>query len=285
MSFASRSTVTGLVDESARRVARELRGEAGLLVLLSLPLRFLEAQILTRASSLEVTAGSGAAWAYLGTLSLLATGALVPALWARLVFVRAATAARAGRFRSGEVDLGRTLAVPPANLVGAAYLLAAAQALLFWGLPTLLGAPLAIALSALAAAASPYFERVGPWAPWRELGRSAPPVRIAVGLCAVFACAWVIAAVNLIAAFTLGRWLVTGAVPGFDEAWWGAVLSPGNGAFLYLLLAGAVLIVEPFWLAAWSAAVGDRRARDTGDDLAAWFGELRAAGAGPGEGP
>lgn len=283
MSFEFRTTVTGLIDESSRRVARELRGAAGWLILLSLPLRFLEAQILTRAGSLDPTAGSGGAWAYLGTLSLLATLALVPALWARLAFVRAAAAARAGRFRAEQPDLGRAVRVPTASFVATLYLTLVAQALLFWGLVTILAVPFALVLSALGAAASPYFLRVDPWSPWRELGRSAPPFRIAFGLCFVFLLAWVIALINLFAAFFLGSWLAIGAFPGFDEAWWSAVLAPSNAAYSYLILAGAMLVVEPFWLAAWSAAVGDRRARDTGDDLRAWFVELRAPSAAAGE--
>lgn len=283
MSFAVRSSVTGLIDESCRRVARELPREAGWLILASLPLRFLEAQMLTRASALEPEAGTGGAWAYLGTLSLLVTLALVPALWARLVFVRAATAVRAGRFQDEVIDGGRAVRVPrvrAASFLGALVLTLAAQSLLYWGALTFLAVPFALALAALAAAASPYFEVVGPWRPWRELGRSAPPFRFALGFVVIFALALGIVWFNLFVAFYLLQWLAGAVAPGFDEAWWSAVLAPGNHAFSYLLWAGGVLLVEPFWLAAWSAAVGDRRARDTGDDLAAWFTEIRADASG-----
>lgn len=278
MSFETRSTVTGLIDESSRRVVRELPREAGWLLLASLPLRFLEAQMLTRAASLEPEAGTQGAWAYLGTLSFLVTLALVPALWARLVFVHAATAARAGRFREEAGPVRRVPRVRAASFVGALVLTLAAQALLYWGAVTFLAVPLALVLAALAAAAAPYFQDVEPWRAWRELGRSVPPFRIALGLLVIFTLALAIVLINLFVGFQFLSWLATAVVPGFDEAWWSAVLAPGNHAFVYLLWAGGLLLVEPFWLAAWSAAVGDRRARDTGDDLAAWFGELRVAG-------
>jgi hypothetical protein len=44
-----------------------------------------------------------------------------------------------------------------------------------------------------------------------------------------------------------------------------------------MLFAGAVMIVEPFWVAAHVVYVRKAGAEESGDDLKAWFAELRRA--------
>jgi len=90
----------------------------------------------------------------------------------------------------------------------------------------------------------------------------------------VFAVAVLIVFVNLYFVFQIGLWLA-GAIPGVDPTPWETVLSPDNRSFLLVLVAGAVLAVEPFWVAALTVFVHKARSRDTGEDLRLWFERLR----------
>jgi hypothetical protein len=44
-----------------------------------------------------------------------------------------------------------------------------------------------------------------------------------------------------------------------------------------MLIAGAILIVEPFWIAAQVVFVRKAGAEESGDDLRTWFDELQRA--------
>ena len=70
---------------------------------------------------------------------------------------------------------------------------------------------------------------------------------------------------------------LAGAVPGIDLGAWANRLSASSPRFVALVLAGACLVVEPFWVAAHVALVHRLRARETGDDLRAWFEQGLAA--------
>ena len=94
-----------------------------------------------------------------------------------------------------------------------------------------------------------------------------------LGLTVVFGLAVAIAALNLFFLFQLFLWLA--GASGADLSWWKAALS-GNPQFQLLVLAGAVSAVEPFWIAALVAAVRRARARESGEDLFAWFAEIRS---------
>ena len=45
----------------------------------------------------------------------------------------------------------------------------------------------------------------------------------------------------------------------------------------YIVTAGAIMLVEPFWIAAYVVFVRKAGAQESGDDLRAWFAELRRA--------
>jgi hypothetical protein len=85
-----------------------------------------------------------------------------------------------------------------------------------------------------------------------------------------------VALVNLAAAFQLGAWLA-GAIGGFDAPRWQLLFSGDNRRFMLILAAGAVIVVEPFWIAANVVYVRKAGAEESGDDLRAWFDELRRA--------
>jgi hypothetical protein len=117
--------------------------------------------------------------------------------------------------------------------------------------------------------------RPGPLASLARALRGAPPAATCAGLAVTFGVALAVAALNLYALVRLCLWLA-GGVSGLDLAAWSLALGAGNRHFLLLLAAGAVALVEPFWLAALVVGVRAARARESGEDLVARLAELRA---------
>lgn len=264
-------SVVAVLDDAADLVPREVAGWAGLLALASLPLRFVEAHFLNRLFQLDESATSYVS--YLLSLSWLVAFALLPAFWGRAVFARACALALSGRAAGRGAPLR---ALRPSFPSFAAYAYAATVAelllvLLGW---TGIALPLIALYGGLAAATSYLQERPGPLAsltlPLRTM-RSFFPL---LGLTAVFGVALGIALLNLFFLFALGLWLAGGA-SGVDLSWWEVTLSPGNQQYWLLLIACAITVVEPFWIAALVAAVRQVRARESGEDLAAWFADIR----------
>jgi hypothetical protein len=279
-------------------VVRTVPEWAAVLALASLPLRLLEVHFANRL--LQLGAHAGGHLHHLLSVSWLITLALLPALWGRAVFARACALA----LQSGtRVPPGLALRLPAAGLVG--YLYAATmwtglfQALAWMLLPV----PLLALGSGLAAATAPLTgdagdvsdagdaggagdgggrggggdrpARPGPLASLARVLRGAPPLSACLGLAVTFGAALAVAALNLYALVRLCLWLA-GGVSGLDLAAWSLALGAGNRHFLLLLLAGAVALVEPFWLASLVVSVRAARARQSGEDLVARFAELRA---------
>ena len=270
---------------------------AAVLALASLPLRLLEVHFANRLLQLGVHAGGHLY--HLLSISWLVTIALLPALCGRAVFARACAMA----LQSGSrVSPRLALRLPAAGLAG--YLYAAmvwtglfqALAWMILPLPLLaLGSGLVTATAPLTADAPDAGDpgnaggagggsgtgggappaRPGPLASLAHALRGAPPAATCVGLAVTFGAALAVAAVNLYALVRLCLWLA-GGVSGLDLAAWSLALGAGNRHFLLLLAAGAVALVEPFWLAALVVAVRAARARESGEDLVARFAELRA---------
>ena len=86
--------------------------------------------------------------------------------------------------------------------------------------------------------------------------------------------ALLVAVVNLHVLFQAGVWLA-GAVPGTDPGRWRALVGASNPRYWLLVLAGAVLAVEPYLLAATTVYVHKVRSRSSGEDLRLWFARLR----------
>lgn len=263
--------MTEVLDEAAELVPREVAGRAGLLALASLPLRFLESHFLNRLFQL----GDGATSyvGYLLSLSWLVAFALLPALWGRAVFARACALALSGRAAGRGASLR---ALRPSFPSFAAYVYTAAVAelllvLLGW---TVVALPFLALYAGLAAATSYLQDRPGPLASLALPLRVLRPFFPFLGLTAVFGIALLIAYVNLLFLFLFGLWLAGGA-PGLDLSWWQVALSPDNQQYSLLIVACAVTVVEPFWIAALVAAVRRVRARESGEDLAAWFADIR----------
>jgi hypothetical protein len=264
-------SVVAVLDDAADLVPREAAGWAGLLALTSLPLRFLEAHFLNRLFQLDESATSYVS--YLMSLSWLVAIALLPAFWGRAVFARACALALSGRAAGRGAPLR---ALRPSFPSFAAYAWAATVAellLVLFGW-TGVALPLVALYGGLATATSYLQERPGPIAsltlPVRTM-RSFFPL---LGLTLIFGLALGLALLNLFFLFALGLWLAGGA-SGLDLSWWQVTLSPDNQQYFLLLIACAVTVVEPFWIAALVAAVRQVRARESGEDLAAWFADIQ----------
>jgi hypothetical protein len=276
-------------------VVRTVPEWAAVLALAALPLRLLEVHFANRLLQLGTHAAGHLD--YLHSISWLITLALLPALWGRAVFVRACALA----LQSGlQVPPGLALRLPAAGFAG--YLYAAAVwdglfQLLGWmllPLPVLaLGSGLAAATAPMTADAADTADasdggeggrrrrsrsRPGPLASLSLALRGAPPPAACLGLVVTFGAALVVAFVNLYALVQIGLWLA-GGIAGLRLSAWSLALGFGNRHFLLLLLAGAVALVEPFWLAALVVGVRAARARESGEDLVSRFAELRAEGA------
>jgi hypothetical protein len=272
-----RLSILAVFDEAAGLVTREVGGWAGLAVLAALPLRFLEAHFLNRV--LELGKHAGDYGHYLVSISWLVTLALPLAFWGRAVLAHAVVLALSGEGQSGRQTGRQTVRqawkLPPAALAAGFYAFLFTQLLLLALSLTVAGAAAAVLLSGLAAATVHLQRRVGPFAPLATLFAHARPLRVYAGLLFLAALAFVVAAVNLAALFSLGLW-AAGGLPGVELARWRALLSFSNPHFLLLLTAGATLAVEPFWIAALTVAVHRTRARQSGEDLRAWFEEISA---------
>lgn len=264
-------SVTAVLDEAVELVSREIPGWAGLLVLTSLPLRFLEAHFFNRLFQLGDDASQYVN--YLLSLSTLVALALLPALWGRAVFAKACSLALSGRIAGRAMPL-RALRPSFPTLIAYAYVAAFSDLLLVALGWTGIVLPLIVLYAGLAAATSFLQERPGPLESLVVPLRAIRPLAPFLGLTAIFSIALFIVMLNLFVLFQVGLWLASGAT-GLDLSWWQVALSLDNGNFLLLLTAGTVSIVEPFWLAALVAAVRRVRARQSGEDLASWFADIR----------
>lgn len=272
----SRLTTGAVLDAAVDLVSRRIPGPAGLLVLTSLPLRFLEAWLANRLLQLADNASDHVS--YLTSLSLLVTVALLPAFWGRAVFARAcALALSAGGEGFHRLPLRERLRLPPTGFLSYLYAAAFFELLFIASEWTVVAVPFLALLTGLAAATSPLEDRPGFFGSLLRVVRNARPLGVLAGLTTVFLFALPVAFVNLSALFQILLW-AAGLTTGATHPWWQAALSWSNQQFILLAVAGAVLVVEPFWLASLVVTVRQARARQSGEDLAAWFDALRNRG-------
>lgn len=243
---------------------------AGVLIATALPYRFLQAVFLDQL--IEVGANASSYGNLLGATANMIVAAILLALWGRAVFARACRLAM-GRGTAPGREAWR---VPPAAF--ASYVLTASAAILagYVTLFTVIGFIVAVMFAGMAIGTMELNERAGILSPFRIIGRHARTVGIPLALVFVFFCALFVALANLLAAFGLGIWLVS-AIGGFDAPQWHRLFSAENRRYLLMLFAGAVVLVEPFWIAAHVVFVRKAGAEESGDDLRAWFAELRRA--------
>jgi hypothetical protein len=261
-------STTSVLDEATEVVSITAAPWAGLLVATALPYRFLQALFLDQL--LEVGNKAPKYGNLLGGTAYMIVGATLVALWGRIVYARACRLALGRGTRPGR----ETWRVPAAAL--ASYVLTSSVAILFGYISvfTCLGVIVAVVFAGLAIGTAELNERVSLTEPFRLIVHHARTA-IAIALVFVFFCALFVALVNIAAAFALGVWSVS-AIGGLDAPRW-QLLFGDNRRYVLMLFAGALIAVEPFWIAAQVVFVRKAGAEERGDDLRAWFEELRRA--------
>ncbi|HYC58551.1 MAG TPA: hypothetical protein VEK79_03210 [Thermoanaerobaculia bacterium] len=261
-------STTTVLDEAADVVSMTAAPWAGLLIATVLPYRFLQALFLDQL--LEVGSTAAQYGNLLGGTANMIVAAILLALWGRAVYARACRLALARGTAPGR----EAWRVRPAAL--ACYVLTASTAMLagYISIFTIFGFVVPVILAGMAIGTFELNERAGVIAPFAIIFRYTKRVAIPFVLVFVFFCATIVALLNLAAAFELGKWL-TGAVGGFDAPNWQRLFTAGNRRYLLILVAGALVIVEPFWIAAHVIFVRKAGAEESGDDLRTWFDELR----------
>lgn len=243
---------------------------AGLLIVTATPYRLLQALFLDQ---LFEVGGKASQYGHLlGATALMTVAAIVVAFWGRAVYARACRLA-IGR---GAAPGRESLRVPPVAF--ASYVLTASAAMVVgWlALFTVVGYIFAVIMAGLAIGTMELNERIGVRGPFRNIFRYTQRVGIPLALVFVFFCAFFVALVNLGVGMEAVAWLGS-AVGGIDAPNWHMLFSLSNRRFILLLIAGALVVIEPFWIASHVVYVRKAGAQETGDDLRAWFEELKAS--------
>jgi hypothetical protein len=133
--------------------------------------------------------------------------------------------------------------------------------------------PLAVMLSGLAIGTMELNREPGLRGPLRLLVHYLKSARTHLAVTLIFAVALLMAWSNLYAVADIVLWLAN-AFAGADTARWTLLL--GSRHFVWLTFAGAVLAIEPFWVAANVVLVRKAGAAESGEELRIWFRELQA---------
>jgi hypothetical protein len=258
--MSAAAPVPAVLDEAVDVVRLVAAPWVGVLVLLSLPLRLMEAQLLARALYLGDRASDHAT--HLQRLAAWTLVAFVVAVAGRTVYARACTLALGGSpppgwtaFRVRAADLGGHLLLALALLVLAAV-----------GSVTVFAVPVAAVLSYLAAAACQGLPRLDLASPLAALGRASRRLGGLVAVLGVLSVGGGLVLANLHAAAQLGLWLA-GAFGLRDVSAWAALASLRSEPYVLALVALTVTILEPFFVAASCVLVRHELARGTGEDL------------------
>jgi hypothetical protein len=270
----------GILDDTHAVVQRVAAPWLGVLWLGLLPYRLLQAHFIRELIHLGRSAGEygtyleGLAWALFATL--------LPAVYVRAVYVRANFL----HLESGARVGAEALRVPAAQLLTSLYLALlteAAFALTAWMFFTV---PLLVLPAGLAYAVAARTDRPGLVRPLVDIVRLFAGVKAIAGLEFAFALALGAVFVNIFMAFRLGLWALD-ALGGDSLSRWELLLRPlepvllpflpGNPLMIVICLAGTLLVVEPFWLAALSVFVHKSNQRQTGEDLRLRFRLLTGA--------
>lgn len=261
-------STTSVLDEAADAVSMTAAPWAGVLMVTALPYRFLQALFLDQL--FEVGSSASQYGNLLGTTANITVATIVVALWGRAVYARACRLALA----RGSAPGREAWRVPPAAL--ASYILTASTAMLagYLSLFTVLGFVGVAIFAGLAIGTMELNDRVSVTGPFKRIFEYAKHISIPFALVFIFFCAMVVALLNLAAAFEIGKWLL-GTVGVFNAPNWQSLFTGENRRFMLMLCAGAIVIVEPFWIAAHVIFVRKSGAVESGDDMRSWFEELR----------
>ena len=260
-------SVTSVLDEATDVVSVTAAPWAGVLVVTALPYRFLQALFFDQL--IEVGKQASQYGRLLGGTANLTVASILLALWGRAVYARACRLAMSRGTAPGR-EVWR---VPAAALFS--YFLTSSVVLVAGTISAFscIGLWIVAMIAGVAVGTMELNERVSVVEPFRLIRRYARPVTL-IGLAFVFFCGFFVALVNVASAFGLGVWALT-AIGGFDAPHWDLLFSGSNRRYMLMLCAGALVALEPFWVAAHVVFVRKAGAQERGDDLRAWFEELR----------
>lgn len=261
-------SITSVIDESADLVRATAARWAGLLLLTSLPYYFLQAVFLDRI--IELGAKAHEYGNLLRSTAYLTVLALLLSLWGRAVYARACRLAVTRNEAVGR----EALRVPGPGLVNYVFVASLCTFLGWLTFFTMLGPILAVMIAGLAVGTLELNERPGLREPFTVIGRYSGVARIQIALLFVFFVGFLVALINITAVFQIGLWLLS-SIGGWDIPRWGLLLSGANRRFVLMLMAGGVLAIQPFWIAAHVMLIRKAGAQETGDDLRVWFEELK----------
>jgi hypothetical protein len=235
-----------------------------------LPYRFLQAHFIRELIHLGSRAGDYGT--YLQGLAWALFGALLPAVYVRAVYVRATFL----ELQSGARVGSEALRVPAAQLLTSLYLALVTEVVFALTAWTVFSVPLLALPAGLAYAVAARTDRPGLLRPFVDIVRLLGGVKAIAGLEFAFALALGAVFVNIYMAFRLVLWALD-ALGGDSLSRWELLLRPvhpmflpflpGNPLVIVICLAGTLLVIEPFWLAALAVFVHKSNQRQTGEDL------------------
>lgn len=262
-------STTSVLDESSDVVRLVAAPWASVLIATSIPYRFM--QVLFLEQILEVGASATHYGRVLGTTANLTILAFVVSLVGRAVYARACRMAAV----SGTTPGRQAWRVPFVSLMSYTYVAAIAELLFFLSVTTIVGPIVSVILAGLAIGTIELNERAGIAAPVKLIARYGRDARIVLALALIFFVALIIAFAMLWASFAAGLWM-SSAFAGVDITRWTLLLGIWNRRFIFLLIAGAVIAIEPFWIAANVMLVRKAGAEESGEELRLWFRELQS---------
>lgn len=255
-----------VVDSGARLVKGVGPGPLAVLVLATLPWRFGVAALASRVVEVGESASQYGphwrVWSY----------ELLP-LFVLALFARAFYAHACHQHLQQSVTDWRSLVPGASALLVVLYLSFAIEIALIVSAVTLLGFAVFASIQAWILASQPAFTSATPLAPWRALARGRDTMSKVAGLDTIFAVAWLVALINLLALTQMAPDLL-GAFPGFDPGPSRVLLSTANHRLWFGLIAGASTVVEPFRLAAHCTLFFSTHSKSSGADLRTRLADL-----------
>ena len=259
----------GILDETHGALARIAAPWLGVLWLSTAPYRFAQVYFIRELAAL----GHGAPdyGGYLERLAWILFALFIPAVVGRSIYVRACLLGLQSGTRVGR----EALRVPPTQLLNSLYAALAVEVFFALTVWTFVMIPLLSVPAGLVYVAATRTERPGLFKPLLETARLMTNLRAMGGIVLTYAVALVIAMLNLYMALRTGLWMAT-TLLGDGVPRWEHLLRPvhplvpyipGEPLALLLCIVGAILVVEPFWLASLAVYVHRTRLRQSGEDL------------------
>ncbi|HEV7425694.1 MAG TPA: hypothetical protein VGQ46_04950 [Thermoanaerobaculia bacterium] len=261
-------STTSVLDESAAVVRATVSPWAALLLATSIPYRFM--QIVFADRLIELGSNASQYGDVLRTTANLTCAAFLLSLCGRAVYARACRLAS----ESGVAPGREALRVPLTAFAGYVFVASIAEAVTYLLFITGLGIAVGAVLSGLAVGTMELNTEPGIRGPLRRLARFGGSSRIVAALALVFFCAFVVALLNVVT-LASGILSLASTVGGWDSFRWHVLLSFSNRRYVLIVIAGALLVIEPFWIAANVLLVRKAGAAESGDDLRVWFEELQ----------